>query len=165
MTLRDKKSPAEAWRTLKKARERTAAVQKNTKQRKKLRALSSTTLYEYCERTTHSPKASEKRSRKQILSKADVVTFMRARRSLIKRAKGVRRVTYADVIKEAKVGFLVAASQVPLRAPSAQLWDADYFLVHFNYDKDCTVLVVIKWTDPHGANKCSSRFHSLDQLL
>jgi hypothetical protein len=79
------------------------AVQKiNAERRKrKVEEVHKSTVYRYIDGATHARGRTEKRGRKQALTKADTQKLQQSRRRLLKKADGEYRVTYADIIKEA----------------------------------------------------------------
>ena len=93
-------TPIAVWRLLKKSRE-VAAKKAPKGQKRKARKLGSSTVYNYCNGRTHPRAQVETRGRKDTLTKGDVRSLMQARRRLIQHTKNQRRVTYADIVKEA----------------------------------------------------------------
>ena len=110
--LRLKKTkPLDAWRELKKSREKSA---KHAPKGEKLKAkrLSPNTVYTYCNGHTHKRGKVETRGRKPVLSKGDVRKLMQARRRLIQKNKGRKRIKYADIMEEAALDTEVSQRTV-----------------------------------------------------
>lgn len=88
--IRKKGTPMDALRKINKARRLTS-----------MQELDHGAVYRFTKGVTHKRDAEEARGRKPSLSTADVRKLDLARRRLIKHAKNAKRVTWADVIKEA----------------------------------------------------------------
>ena len=69
--------------------------------KQKIRIINKSAVYRYASGLSHKRGKLEARGRKPLLSKRDKRSLETARRRLIKNAKNAKRVTYADVVKEA----------------------------------------------------------------
>ena len=93
MIRSDKKTPTDALRSINKSRVKSG-----------IREVEKSTVHRYAKGLTHIPETEETRGRPPALTKKQIQLLDQARRRLIKRANNARRVTYADIIKEANLG-------------------------------------------------------------